>query len=154
MATDDDWASYGRAVIDIVPPGRAPFRLVPDQPGTTGGWPEDLVPPVVVVTAWDPDSARLQAGDNQVRHRRLVSELDRSGLVHWPAVGRDPDSPHFEEGVAVVGLTESEGVDLGRRYGQAAVYVWTPEAWTVVSCTDDRRHTYGWRVADRPAPSG
>ena len=120
----------------------------------TGGWPEDLVPPIVVVTAWDPDSVRLQAGDNRVRHRRLLSELDRSGVIHWLAVGRDPYSPHFEEGVAVIGLTESEGVDLGRRYGQAAVYVWTPEAWTVLSCTGDRRHAYGWRIADRPAPSG
>jgi len=153
MATDEDWASYGRAVIDIVPPHRAPFRLVPDQPGTTGGWPEDLVPPVVVVTAWDPDSVRLQRDDNRLRHQRLASELDRSGLVHWPAVGRDPDSPHFEEGVGVVGLGETGGVDLGRRFGQAAVYVWTPEAWTVVSCTDDRRHVYGWRVTYRPAHS-
>jgi len=94
------------------------------------------------------------AGRQPARHRRLVSELDRSGLLHWAAVGRDPDSAHHEEGLAVAGLTESEGVDLGRRYGQAAVYVWTPEAWTVVSCTGDRCRTYGWRVTDRPALSG
>ena len=56
-----------------------------------------------------------------------MAELDRRGLPHWPATGRDPDRAHHEEGVAVPGLTEAEGIALGRSYGQAAVYVWTPD---------------------------
>jgi hypothetical protein len=107
--------------------------------------------PLVVVTAWNPDSVVRDREENGVRHRRLVGELDRLGLPHWPATGRDPDAPHHEEGVAVPGLSATEGVALGARHGQAAVYLWTPDGWTVVSCTDDRRHTTGWRLGAIPS---
>ena len=150
MATEEDWASYARAVIDFAPPDREPFRLVPDNVGATGRWPGGLDPPVVVVTAWNPDGVLVPPGDNRANHQRLVAELERFGLTYWPAVGRDLDSPYLEEGVAVSGLTEAEGVALGLRHGQAAVYVWTRDDWSVVSCTDERRHTFGWRRTGRP----
>jgi hypothetical protein len=153
VATEADWASYDRAVVDLAPPGHAAMRLVPDRPGDTGPWPEGLDVPVVVVTAWNPDSDSRPAPANRAANEALVAELDRRGLVHWPATGRDPDAGHHEEGFAVTGLSEAEGVALGRRWGQAAVYVWTPARWQVVSCTDDRRHVHGWRIvpaADRP----
>ena len=150
MATEEDWASYARAVVDVTPPDAAPFRLVPDETGATGSWPDGLDPPVVVVTAWNPDGVPAPPGDNRANHRRLVAELGRLGLTSWPAVGRDLDSPHHEEGVAVSGLTEAEGVALGLRYGQAAVYVWTRDDWSVVSCTDRRRRSSGWRRVGRP----
>ena len=146
MATEADWASYGRAVVDLAPPGRPPMRLVPDRPGATGPWPEGLDAPVLVVTAWNPDSRLRPAEINRAAHEALVAELEERGLSHWPATGRDPDEAHHEEGVAVLGLTEAEGTALGRSYGQAAVYVWTPTAWQVVSCTDARRHVQGWRI--------
>jgi hypothetical protein len=154
VATDDDWASYARAVIDVVPPGGDGFRLVPADPGVVDPWPDDLVEPVVVVTAWNPDSVRLSPGDNVVRAKRLEAELVRLGVVHWPATGRDLATPHHEDGVAIIGLTEGEGIDLGARFGQAAVYSWTPYALSVVSCTDDRRHVSGWHLVGRPTLSG
>ena len=150
MATDEDWASYARAVVDVVPAEGEPFRLVPDRVGSAGRWPDGLDPPVTVVTAWNPDGVLVPPGDNRAGNQRLVDELQRLGLTWWPAVGRDLDSAHHEEGVAVSGLTVAEGLALGRRYGQAAVYVWTPDEWSVVSCTDDRRHTCGWRRTGRP----
>ena len=150
MATEEDWASYARAVVDVTPPDAAPFRLVPDEVGATGEWPDGLDPPVVVVTAWNPDGVPVPPGDNRANHRRLVAELGRLGLTYWPAVGRDLDSPHLEERVAVSGLAEADGVALGLRYGQAAVYVWTRDDWSVVSCTDQRRLSSGWRRTGRP----
>lgn len=149
MATEDDWAAYGRAVIDIAPPGRASFRLVPDVAGVTDAWPDGLAAPVVVVTAWNPDSVVLPAADNRARNRRLVAELDRRGVEHWPAVGRDPGGRHVEEGVAVPGMGENEGVAFGARHGQAAIYLWSPDALAVVSCTLERRLTIGWRCVPR-----
>jgi len=146
MASEEDWASYTRAVVDMAPPGRSPFRLEPAAPGRTGVWPDGVALPVVVVTAWNPDSVVLDPGSNQIRNERLVDELTRLGLAHWPAVGRDPDSLHHEAGLAVPGLSGEDGAALGRRHGQAAVYVWTPESWTVVSCTDDRHEISGWRL--------
>jgi len=148
VATDEHWASYDRAVVDLAPPGARPVRLVPDRRGVTGRWPEGLGSPIVVVTAWNPDSEVLPDPDNRAAHHRLVADLDRRGVVHWPATGRDPADDHHEEGVAVSGLTEDEGVALGRAHGQAAVYVWTPGAWEVVSCSDARRRVHGWRLVD------
>ena len=126
MATDADWASYDRAVVDVTPPRGAPFRIVPGAAGEVGSWPRELVAPVVVVTAWDPDSGRSPRRRTEDRHRRLVAELGRLGLEPLAATGRDPRAVHHEDGVAVAGLSEEDGVDLGRRHGQAAVYVWTP----------------------------
>jgi hypothetical protein len=148
VATDENWSSYDRAVVDLAAPGRPLLRLVPDRPGAVGVWPDDADSPVIVVTAWNPDSELRPMDDNRMADMALVAELDRRGLRHWPATGRDPEAHHHEDGVAVFGLTEAEGVAFGRRYGQAAVYVWTPEAWEIVSCTDGRRHVHGWRLVD------
>jgi len=146
VATTADWAAYDRAVVDLAPPGLPAMRLVPDRPGATGPWPVGIAAPVIVVTAWNPDSDFRPTEVNRVADAALVADLERRGLPHWPAIGRDPDLEHHEEGIAVPGITEAEGIALGRSYGQAAVYVWTPTAWVVVSCTDARRHVHGWRI--------
>ena len=146
MATEADWDAYDRAVIDLAPPGRPALRLVPDRRGATGPWPEGIDAPVVIVTAWNPDSRVRSEAVNRVAHGDLAAELGRRGVPHWPATGRDPELEHHEEGVALPGMAEAEGVALGRSYGQAAVYVWTPAAWEVVSCTDGRRRVHGWRT--------
>ena len=150
VADEQDWASYARAVIDVAPSGRPPFRLVPDVLGVTGMWPQDQVVPVMIITAWNPDSMILQRADNHARNQLLVAELDRPGVTFWPAVGRDLGSRHHEVGVAVCGLSLAEGVALGARHGQASIFVWTPDALAVVSCTSDRCHTSGWRLEDLP----
>jgi hypothetical protein len=154
MATEADWESYDRAVVDVSPPAGGSFRITPAPVGEVGSWPPGLAVPVVVVTAWDPDSVPLPRAANEARHRRLVAELDRLGLGHWPATGRDPHHSHHEEGLAVPGLSGDDGVGLGRLHGQAAIYLWTPETWEVVSCTDDRRRVHGWRLTGLPGPPG
>jgi len=147
MATERDWAAYRTAVVDVVPRDRPAFRIVPDAPGAVGTWPDGLAEPLVVVTAWNPDSVRLAGDVNAARHRILTRELSTRGLTWWPATGRDPGDGHAESGAAVPGLPEDQALALGRRHGQAAVYVWTPVAWEVVSCNGDRRETLGWRIA-------
>ena len=146
MATEEDWQAYLTAVVDLAPPDRPPFRIVPASPGTTGTWPTALVPPVVVVTAWNPDSLRLTDEENRLRHALLLADLGCRDATWWDAVGRDADGVHREEGVAVLGLAEGAALGLARDHGQAAVYVWTPTAWEVVSCTDDRRTASGWLI--------
>ena len=150
MATEDDWAAYRTAIVDLEPPGRAPFRIVPVERGSVGRWPDSLASPVAVVTAWNPDGIRLPDGRNATRHRALVQELASRVPAWWPATGRDVPGAHHEEGVALPGLAEAEALDLGRRHGQAAIYVWTPAAWEIVSCTGVRRETLGWRVTGVP----
>jgi len=152
MATDRDWDAYRTAVVDLVPPGRPAMRITPDTPGEVGAWPDGLTPPIVVVTAWNPDSVRLADDVNAARHRILSRELATRGLTWWPATGRAPDHGHTEQGAAVSGLSEEEARALGHRHGQAAVYLWTPRAWEVVSCVRNRRDTLGWRLTDPPGP--
>jgi hypothetical protein len=157
MATEADWAAYRTAVVDVEPPGGDRFRIVAAPPGTTGEWPDGLDPPVVVLTAWDPGSVRQEESVNRARHDELVAALAALTVSWWPATGRDPDGDHLEEGAAVTGLTVTDALAMGRRFGQAAVYVWTPVAWQVHSCTEDRTETFGWvrrPVAPGPAPTG
>jgi len=150
MATERDWQAYRTAVVDIAPPVGPAFRIVPDVAGRTGPWPDGLATPVVVVTAWNPDSVRLEPDVNAARQRRLVLDLDTRGLSWWPATGRDLGGAHHEPGAAVPGLPEVEALVLAGRHGQAAVYVWTPDAWEVVACDGSRRVTLGWRRTGVP----
>ncbi|MGA2835745.1 MAG: DUF3293 domain-containing protein [Acidimicrobiales bacterium] len=151
MATEQDWDSYRVAVVDVAPPGRHPFRIVPAAAGVHGRWPRRSQSAVHVLTAWNPDSIRLDRDVNDARNARLLADLDAAGLTYWPAIGRDLVGDHFEEGVAVLGLGDREAVAMGRNHGQAAVYRWTPDVWQVISCTDDRRETSGWRTVPVPA---
>jgi hypothetical protein len=156
MATDAHWDSYRTAAIDLDPPWSPGLRLTPDVDGTTGSWPPRLSAPIFVITAWNPDSVVLESSENQARHDELVDDLDHLGLVHWRAVGRDAagtpgGANHHEEGVAIEGLREDKAIALGRGHGQAAIYAWTPAAWEVLSCTDARRITLGWRLDVRSA---
>jgi len=161
VATEENWAAYRMAVVDVEPPDAPAFRVTPAELGIIGEWPTGLVPPVIVITAWNPDSVHLAEDVNRARHADLVDDLTARDIPWWPATGHDvagagrrPDSRaprgHREEGVAATGLTEVEARDLARSYGQAAVYVWTPTAWEVVSCTDGRRVTAGWKVGPLP----
>jgi hypothetical protein len=154
MATEQDWASYRGAVVDVTPPGRDPFRITPAAPGVHGRWPFSSTAAVHVLTAWNPDSVRLDRDVNEARNGRLVAELEARGLTWWPASGRDLAGDHAEDGVAVFGLSEPEALAAGRDHGQAAIYRWTPEAWQVVACTGERRHASGWRTGPVPAPPG
>ena len=133
---------------------RPAVRIVPDAPGAVGTWPGGLAAPLVVVTAWNPDSMRVADDINAARHRLLALELATSGRTWWPATGRDLADGHFEEGAAVPCLDEDEACALGSRHGQAAVYVWTPGAWEVLACDRSRRVTLGWRLTDAPVAPG
>jgi hypothetical protein len=61
-------------------------------------------------------------------------------------VGVDPSSKHREEGVATLGLSVEEAVALAAQYRQDAIFVWTTDAWSIVSCRDDRRVDLSWAV--------
>ena len=56
----------------------------------------------------------------------------------------DPVTGGRDEGVAVVGVSESAVLALAGRYGQDAVFAWSPRAWTIVACACDRRLVSGW----------
>jgi hypothetical protein len=140
------WAEYSRTVVEMVVPDGASFVIHPATAGDVGQWPPFLVAPVHFLTAWDPDDERPGEAENRRRGIALEADLRDRGLSVWRTVGRDLESDHTEEGVAVVGMTETEAIALARRYRQNAIFSWTPTAWSVVSCVDDARHDAGWRL--------
>ena len=61
-------------------------------------------------------------------------------------MGYDEISGHREEGVMAAGLTTAQALDVGRRYEQDAIFEWSPESWSILSCRSGERHQMGWRL--------
>jgi hypothetical protein len=148
LQPDDPWASYARTVVVVVRPDATNLVVEPAPPAQPGAWPWPTEAAVHVLTAWDPGAARPDEEDNRAQQAALEAELEALGPGRlWDAVGVDPASGHREEGVAVSGLPLDAVLDLGARYGQDAIFEWTPAAWAVVACRGDRRVDLGWSVS-------
>jgi hypothetical protein len=148
LAPDDPWAGYARTVVAIVRPD-APDLVVAAAPaGETGRWPWSDDDAVHVLTAWDPGDARPGDVENRRRQADLASEIRALAPRRmWTALGVDPVSGRREEGVAVFGLDPDVLVALGRRYGQDAIFEWTPREWAIVACGGGWREAFGWSVS-------
>ena len=140
----DPWASYARTVVEIVRVGIGGLVVRSASPGDVGEWPWPSPDPVHILTAWDPGDDRPGEQDNRLRQAALEADLRPLVVALCPAVGVDPVTGHREEGVAVRGLTEADALAWGARYGQDAIFAWTPQEWTIVACTGGRRVVSGW----------
>ncbi len=75
-----------------------------------------------VITAWNPGDERPRGEINEARNQELRAEISARGLEALEALGSDPNSPHAEKSWAVVGMTDDTAIELGRKYGQVAVF--------------------------------
>lgn len=147
LAPDDPWSSYARTVVVVVRPGAPNLVVEAAPPEQSGVWPWPTRDAVHILTAWDPGGARPDEEENRTNQLALEAELAELGPHgSWDAVGVDPVSGHREEGMAVSGLPLDVVLDVGARYGQEAIFEWTPGAWAVVACRGDRRVGLGWVV--------
>jgi hypothetical protein len=146
MIAADRWAEYTRTVVEVLVPDGTRFQLSPRAVGDVGPWPSALDAPVQFLTAWDPGDERPGEAENRRRQAALEDDLSARGLTIWHTVGRDGESDHAEEGVAVIGMEEEDALAVALDYLQAAIFSWTPTAWSTVSCVDDTRHDAGWRM--------
>ena len=144
------WNSYTKTIVDVMPPGEPSLRVSPAPCNQVGVWPPSFTAPIFVITAWNPAFERLTESINRERQEALDADLSRLPVDTWPAVGLDPYSDYREGGVAVSGLSEPEAVDFGIRFGQNAIFAWTPTTWVVLSCVDSFRHESGWQVQSLP----
>lgn len=92
---------------------------------------------VYVITAWNPGDERPTRGRNNAADRALHDLLVGRGLDLRRAVGADPDSDHFEESWAVVGLDDQQAREIGAEFGQVAVFRLAGGSQTVLACTED-----------------
>jgi Protein of unknown function (DUF3293) len=152
LAPDDPWAAYERLVVEIRRGDGDQLVVHAAPPGEVDPWPWATTGPVFVLTAWDPGDERPGTEVNRRRQAALEEDLRPLADAMWPAAGVDPHTGHGDEGVAVHGVPEAEVLALGTRYGQDAVFVWTPTSWAIVACAGGRRVASGWRL-DRPWPA-
>ena len=148
LTPGDPWASYGRTVVEILRPEERTLT-VRSAPGVeTASWPWPTRQPVHILTAWDPGPERPGLVINRARQAALETDLRPFAVALVAAVGVDPVTGRREEGVAALGVAEPVVLALGARYGQDAVFAWTPAEWSIVACHGGRRLTSGWTLDD------
>ncbi|MER6470303.1 DUF3293 domain-containing protein [Streptomyces collinus] len=153
--TPRNWDHYRTAVVDIRFPDRT-VHVAPRPSGTTeGSFPEAAGGATVhVITAWNPLGRTASADANARAQSLLHDEVRRRGLTWWPAEGGDAPGTLREESVAVVGLSDTAARELGRRFGQDAVFAWAPGAWRVLACGTSAAAVSGWAASEKGRSSG
>jgi len=114
---------------------------VDGEPLTTAQAVERLGAPLHLVTAWNPGGERPSAQTNAENNLLLKETLDEHTNQIWPAVGRDADSPHFEECFAFAGVDQATAIAIGEEYRQVAIFELTETQQIVLSCDNT------WAVA-------
>jgi hypothetical protein len=145
-APAEHWDLYRRTVVDIERHDGSSLRISSAVNAEEAGWPWPDERPVHVLTAWDPGVERPARDVNRVRQAALEADLGVLSVRLLAAVGIDPVTGRREEGVAVRGLPEAKVLALGERYGQDAVFAWTPAEWAIVACQGGRRQASGWSL--------
>lgn len=79
--------------------------------------------------------------------RQLQRELVADGAATRYAEGRSPDGSWVETSVALLNQPEGWVLELARRYGQAAIYRWTPTHRAVVWCDSTPDDVHGWEAS-------
>jgi len=141
QAGDDGlWGAYCAATVRFdLPSGRVHLTPLP-SPGPS----EPPVGDLHVVTACDPASSGGR-GEDALRMVLLRAEL--ADLTCYPAEGGDLDAGHDPEpSIAVQGLSDLQARELGRQFGQVAVFAWSGPRWSVLACATPRRSDFGWEL--------
>lgn len=97
-------------------------------------WMEDIH----VITAFNPLSEDRPLEENRAANRELEAALLDTGRMYRPAVNRSPEGDWEEPGFAIESLTREEARELGRRFGQYAVFEIGKEEVRVVACSEER----------------
>jgi hypothetical protein len=147
VPVDDPWLDYVNTVVEIIGPTAGALVVRAEPAGDVGVWPWATEAALFVLTAWDPGVERFSVEVNRARQAALEAELRPRAPSTWRARGFDPSTGYSDEGVAVRGLAEGDVCEVGARYGQDAVFAWTPRAWTIVACVGTRRLSLGWMIS-------
>ncbi len=85
-----------------------------------------------VITAWNPHSEVVSQAENDAANDALVTEITTRGYRVTLAVGSSPDSAWSEDSFLVHDPDPAWVMDAARRFGQNAVFHWTPAVWEIV----------------------
>lgn len=90
-----------------------------------------------VITAWNPGDERPSGEMNDARNEQLRADILARELEAIQALGSDANSPYAEKSWAVVGMTDKDAIELGKKYSQVAVFRITEKQQSVLGCLDD-----------------
>lgn len=90
-----------------------------------------------VITAWNPGDERPGGEVNDAQNKQLHADISAMGLEVLEALGSDPNSTHAEKSWAVIGLTDKIAIELGKKYGQVAVFRITESQQSVLGCLSE-----------------
>ena len=140
------WDAYVSAELRIETPD-GPVHVYPAPAlQATGEYPDPGRRRIAVITAHNPGGEDVVPEANAVAHRELIAELDRRSLTWWPAAGADPSWEHVEESVAIPGLSQSDALELGAKFGQEAIFLLSPTGLRVIDCATGRMSMTGWHI--------
>jgi hypothetical protein len=91
---------------------------------------------LAIVTACNPHDRPTDDETNRRADAALAAELDRLGWRRFRVIGGSPDGAHQEPGWGVDCGSMAAAIDLGRRWGQVAVFWVEQEALHLVDCHD------------------
>ena len=94
---------------------------------------------IYVITAHNPFPRMLDDAENRARNERLRADLESLAGCQVAAavgIGRD-EQDHREDSWAAWGISLEAAVDLGRQYGQRAIFAIDSSGLTVVRCQGD-----------------
>jgi hypothetical protein len=97
----------------------------------------------VVLTAWNPGDTRWSQEVNESANEGLLAALTATGLCVWSADGRALDGSFHEPGFCVWAMTDRQGLDIARAFGQFAIYVYRPSGIREIGWTADGAMTPG-----------
>jgi len=74
------------------------------------------------ITAHNPRGEIVALAQNSSRHDQLENDLKMTGSIIVPGIGQDPGKQWPEEpSFLVIGLTQNQACELGKRYEQNAI---------------------------------
>ena len=90
-----------------------------------------------VITAWNPGDERPSSEVNDTQNNQLLADISAMGIEALEALGSDSNSTHAEKSWAVIGLTDKAAIELGKKYGQVAVFLITESQQSVLGCLSE-----------------
>ena len=136
-----DPTQYATAFVDLALPDGM-MRLAPaNEPGS--GFP--FGGPVHIVSGANPGHP-LTPDENAARRVELLAAIEQLRTPTIAAVGRDAVSDYFEDSIVLVGVSDEDALALGRRFGQDAIFRWSPGSFAIIDCTTGAVTDRGWAL--------
>jgi hypothetical protein len=145
VSDQDSWDRYRAAVVSLKINGEdavvGPREMLGEQgvefPNSTGTT-------IHILTADNPNGQTQSDEANRAAYDALLDALSERPLDVSPAAGHDVEGTHVEASVAVTGLTHEQAVQLGRQFGQDAIFAWRPGSWDLIDCSDGSIESRNW----------